>query len=94
MFKNVPVTSTRTYHWDYRAVRHSLLPLYTLANTNTNTNVHVHMYTCTEVMCPECPLRTARVAEVCPHQTLTSLSRLPVTIMVLSQLIDRSVISA
>ena len=33
MFKNVPVTSTRTYHWDYRAVRHSPLPLFTLDET-------------------------------------------------------------
>ena len=50
--------------------------------------------TCTEVMCPEWPVRTATGAEVCPHQTLTSLSRLPVAISVLSQLTDRSVISA
>ena len=37
MFKNVPVTSTRTYHQDYRAVRHSPLPLYTLVITKLGT---------------------------------------------------------
>lgn len=69
---------------------------YLWINWNNTNAIHYKWVwlTCTDVTWPWCPQRTANGAEVCPHHTLTVLSRLPVAIMWLSWLTLMSVISA